>query len=263
VTGGCILGLGYGAGATGVVSTAGLTGSFCQTKRGIVVFRTAKKNTTCPKLGLDGQPCTAGLGCIANCCKSSDSLLNLTGPAGATGATGPIGSSAFDVLPTGKTVRGAIGGDFQVTGGALTDWGIIGSLPLAAPAPIQDTDVIVVIVNDAATGWGSNNDSPADVLPTESPGNLSKRTDTGVNSCADPAAPVARTPCCPGSTIDPRAAAGKVCIYVSGGTNVVNLQGTSVLNGPTGASPHGFKLNWENSGLGETYIDAVWAYTAP
>jgi hypothetical protein len=252
VTGALVVAFGALAGATDVVSASGLTASFCQTKKTIVI-RTAKKGRTCPKLGLDGQPCTTGPGCIANCCKDSESLVNLTVPPDV---------DPPDVLPTGKTVKGAIGGDFQASA-TLTDWGILGSLPTAGSAPIKDTDVIVVIVDAAATGWGANNDSPPDVLPTESHGNLVKRTDTTVNSCASANAAVATTPCCPGNTTNPQAAAGKVCIYISGGTNVVNAHGTSVLNGSTGASPYGFKLNWESAGSGETYIDAVWAYTAP
>jgi hypothetical protein len=271
---GCVVGFMHDARATTVISTGGLAGSFCQTRKNAVVFR-PEKRASCPKLDLSGQSCTGGQGCIANCCKANESLVNLTGavgptgatgptgPTGATGPTGPAGLSAFDTLPSGRTVRGAIGVDLQASTGALDDWGVLGSLPMAAPAPITDTDVIVVIVDDAATGWGPNNDSPPDVLPTESSGNANKRTNTSVNSCAAAGAPVATTPCCPGTTTNPLAAPGKLCIYVSGGTNVENLHGTSVLNGSTGASPNGFKLNWENAANGETYIDAVWAYQAP
>ncbi len=265
VVAGALVGLVGRAAAVDVVTNAGLVGSFCQTKAKTVVFRAPKKGKTCPKAGADGQSCSGGTGCIANCCKSGESLVNLTGAdakQGLAGANGTNGTNAFDTLPSGKTVHGAIGMDLQATG-ALNDFGIIAELPIAAPAPIKDTDVIVVIVDAAATGWGANNDSPPDVLPTESNSNHNKRTDTMINSCASASAPVATTPCCPGTTVAPTAAAGKVCIYVSGGTNVVNLHGTSILNGPTGASPNGFKMNWENTGAGESYIDAVWAYTAP
>jgi hypothetical protein len=31
----------------------------------------------------------------------------------------------------------------------------------------------------------------------------------------------------------------------------------------TGASPYGFRLAWDASALGDTFVDATWAYTAP
>jgi hypothetical protein len=66
----------------------------------------------------------------------------------------------------------------------------------------------------------------------------------------------------PGSPANPTAPAGKVCIYVAGGDNAVDVQGYSVLPG-TGASPYGFELKWTNTTTGDTFIDAVWAYKAP
>jgi hypothetical protein len=109
-----------------------------------------------------------------------------------------------------------------------------------------------VIVNDAATGWGDN--SGADTIPT---------TDTALQ---DTKCGAGIATCCPGNTGNPTAAAGVVCIYVSSGTNAMDVNGTSIINsapGSSGASRLGFKLNWTNVVPGETYIDAVWAYTAP
>ncbi len=65
-----------------------------------------------------------------------------------------------------------------------------------------------------------------------------------------------------GSPANPIAPAGKVCIYVAGADNAFNLAGYSVLFG-AGASKYGFKLKWDASQAGDTFIDAAWAYTAP
>src|SRR5207247_2004848 len=67
---------------------------------------------------------------------------------------------------------------------------------------------------------------------------------------------------CTGTPAAPTAPAGKVCIYVSGADHAFNLSGYSVLFG-TGASPYGFKLKWDASQAGDTFVDATWAYTAP
>jgi hypothetical protein len=67
---------------------------------------------------------------------------------------------------------------------------------------------------------------------------------------------------CTGTPAAPTAPAGKVCIYVSGADHAFNLSGYSVLFG-TEASPYGFKLKWDASQAGDTFVDATWAYTAP
>jgi hypothetical protein len=69
-------------------------------------------------------------------------------------------------------------------------------------------------------------------------------------------------PGCTGTPANPTAPPGKVCIYVSGADHAFNLNGYSVLFG-TGASPYGFKLKWDASTVGDTFVDATWAYTAP
>ena len=66
---------------------------------------------------------------------------------------------------------------------------------------------------------------------------------------------------CTGTPAAPTAPEGKVCIYVSGATNVRLINGWSILP-DDGESRFGFKLGWEAPALGDTYIDAVWAYKA-
>lgn len=139
---------------------------------------------------------------------------------------------AFATVPSGQTIRGAVGGDFDASA-PITDWGVIASLPAQARNALSDDDVFINVA-----GWQSGD--VGQVQPTT--------TDTNAG--------------CSGSPANPTAPVGKICIYVAGGDNAQDVNGYSVLPG-TGASPYGFKLKWENPGTGDTFIDAVWAYTAP
>jgi hypothetical protein len=136
-------------------------------------------------------------------------------------------------VPSGRTIRGAVGGDFDAAGPTPTDWGVVVSLPARARNALDDDDVYVNV-----TTWTSGD--AGQTQPTT--------TDTNAG--------------CSGSLSAPTAPAGKVCIYVAGGDNATDLNGYSVRPG-TGASPYGFKLSWTNTELGDTFIDAVWAYRAP
>jgi hypothetical protein len=141
------------------------------------------------------------------------------------------GQLSWASVPSGRTIRGAVGGDFDAAAN-LTDWGVVVSLPSRARNALGDDDVFVVV-----TTWQSGN---GQTQPTT--------TDTNVG--------------CTGTVTSPTAPAGKVCIYVAGGDNATDLNGYSVRPG-TGRSPYGFKLSWTNSVPGDTFIDAVWAYRAP
>jgi hypothetical protein len=137
----------------------------------------------------------------------------------------------FDAVPAGTTIRGAVGGDFDAHTAAEIDWGVIVSLPVPASAPLSDNHVFINVA-----GWqqGDGQTQP-------------DTTDTD--------------PGCTGSPTNPTAPKGKVCIYVAGGDNASDVNGYSVLPG-TGASPYGFKVSWKSNDTGDTFIDAVWAYTA-
>jgi hypothetical protein len=134
-------------------------------------------------------------------------------------------------VPSGKTIRGAIGGDFHVYSEASDDFGVIASLPIPASSGLSDDDVHVVV-----STWSSGNGQSQ---PTTSDGNAG----------------------CTGTLATPTAPRGDVCIYVAGGDNAENLSGYSVRPG-TGASRYGFKLKWDAAVNGDTFIDAVWAYRA-
>jgi hypothetical protein len=138
----------------------------------------------------------------------------------------------FGTVPSGRTIRGAVGGDFDAAAVVL-DWGVITSLPAKAANSLSDSDVFINV-----SGWQSG--AVGQVQPTTTDANAG----------------------CTGTPANPTAPAGKVCIYVAGGDNATDVQGYSVLPG-IGASPYGFKLKWTNATTGDTFIDAVWAYQAP
>jgi hypothetical protein len=154
------------------------------------------------------------------------------GATGATGATGPAGASAPNPLPSGQTIRGAIGGDFHAFDNSASDFGVDATFPIPAPVGVSDSDVFVNVAN-----W---QDAGGQTAPTT--------TDTSAG--------------CTGTPANPTAPPGKVCIYVSGADHAFNLAGDSVLFG-TEASKYGFKLKWDASQTGDTFVDATWAYTAP
>jgi hypothetical protein len=157
------------------------------------------------------------------------------GSKGDKGDTGDPGVSAPNPVPSGRTIRGAVGGDFHNYDATQpSDFGIDVSLQIPAANPLGNDQVFVNVL-----GW---QDAGGQTTPTT--------TDTD--------------PGCTGSPTDATAPAGKVCIYVSEADHALNLNGSSVLFG-TGASPYGFKLKWDASALNDTstFVDATWAYTAP
>jgi hypothetical protein len=122
------------------------------------------------------------------------------------------------------TIRGMIGGDFdtQLPAGSVNgaDWGIDGSFQRAATNLIHDGDVKVV-----GTGSGDSSDPFT----------------------------------CSGSATNPTAPKGKVCIYLIGSDSATKIRGVTPVPG-TGGSRFGFKLIWDATGNGDTFVDAVWAY---
>ena len=159
-------------------------------------------------------------------------LTGPAGPQGPKGDTGPPGASALNSVPSGQTIHGAIGGDFHAFDSTASDFGVDMTLPMPAPVGLSDDDVFVNVL-----GW---HDAGGQTQPTT--------TDTN--------------PGCSGSPENPTAPAGTVCIYVSGADHAFNLAGYSVLFG-TEASKYGFKLKWDASQIGDTFVDATWAYKAP
>jgi hypothetical protein len=151
-----------------------------------------------------------------------------------------LDSLQFYSIRSGVTVRGVIGGDYEVpTGTNCTDncdFGAYASLPLPAPIGLSDSEVLV----DNASWVTGDGQTKPDLDASESGSNAA----------------------CTGSAQNPTAPAGKVCIYIAGGNNASAVKGVSVMPG-TGTSRYGFKLVWSTTHDEDTFIDAVWAYKAP
>ena len=159
-----------------------------------------------------------------------------TGPAGSTGTsgangmnggTGPAGArglSAWDVIPSGTTVTGSFTQDLQTpAAGATGDFEVGLTLPGSAPVALAAT-----AVNFASDGSAASTDDD---------------------------------PLCTGTYAAPTAPAGKVCIYLG-----VTDPGTFSAAGSNGVGlpRQGFSIYWSDNGLtANTYMYAVWAYTAP
>ncbi len=141
----------------------------------------------------------------------------------------------LSAVPSGRTIRGAVGADYDDTAPAGTaDWGIDVSLPMPARNALSDGEVEVDV-----QGWQNGG---GQTRPTSGDGGNAT---------------------CKGTPRKPTAPPGIVCIYVAGADNAANVVGYSVLPG-TGQSRYGFKLKWDiPDGPGDTFVDAVWAYTAP
>lgn len=145
-----------------------------------------------------------------------------------------VNHSAVRRVPSGATVHGVVGGDFNnTTAAGMADWGVDASLPLKARNALTDEDVTVNVDGQQQ----SSGQTPA------------TSADSAENACT-------------GSPAHPTAPAGVVCVYVAGADNAVGVVGYSARFGTAG-SPYGFKLKWDVNGTGDTFVDAVWAYTAP
>ena len=128
---------------------------------------------------------------------------------------------------SGATIRGMVGGDFdtQLPAGSTNgaDWGVDALFQRAATILIHDGDVKVVGADSGDSGDFAG---------------------------------------CTGSAAAPTAPVGKVCVYLIGSGGATNIRGVTPVPG-TGGSKFGFKLIWDATGNGDTYVDAVWAYHFP
>jgi hypothetical protein len=131
-------------------------------------------------------------------------------------------ATAHDATPT---IKGMIGGDFDTQlppgGTAGADWGVDASFQRPANNLIKDTDVGVV---------GAGSGDPGDAAN------------------------------CTGSAANPTAPKGKVCIYLIGSGSATNIRGVTPVPGTGTGSRFGFKLIWDATGNGDTFVDATWAY---
>lgn len=132
------------------------------------------------------------------------------------------GFSAWDEIPTGQTVTGSIVYDGH-SGGDTSSDNVNVDLPGIAPVALT-SETVNVSASSGAVG--------------------------------DPDAT------CLGSSAEPTAPAGKVCIYIdsSSGIDLGSVSGLVILL-PT----RSFDLTFDPTGIGDAdeFIFATWAYTAP
>ena len=171
-------------------------------------------------------------------CKSGESAItNISSLVGTNGTNGTNGSSFYDTIPSGVTITGMIGGDFNNfnTGG---DYRIFQSFPAPIGRVLTSADVIVA--NTAVV----DNDC------------------TGATTCLSATEPTAAS-ACTGTTGIPTAPAGKVCIYPITASNASDIDG--LIYAATGqTSTPGFVLDFGVDGsAGDIYVSAYWAYTQP
>lgn len=166
--------------------------------------------------------------------KGTQALIRRAGKTGAPGVPGPAGPagapglSVLDTLPSGKTEYGVVGFGTTAAAGNET-YSIDGQLQMPATAPLGDNDVYVNI----------NGNQPESTTPLYAP--TTSDTLTG----------------CDGTPANPTAPAGKVCVYVIHADNAASITGQGV------GTKYGFRLAWSSELAGRSYVDAVWAYTAP
>jgi len=150
------------------------------------------------------------------------------GPVGPAGPAGAPGLSALDTLPSGKTEVGVIGFG-TVAAAGNEQYSIDQQLQIPAPAALTDNDVYVNI----------NGYQPESTTVLYAP--TTADTSTG----------------CSGTPANPVAPAGKVCVYVLHADNAATISGQGL------GTSRGFRLAWSSQLAGRSYVDAVWAYTAP
>lgn len=137
-------------------------------------------------------------------------------------------------IPSGNTVYGVIGGDFDVDNASST-LGVTSSLPAVVDPSLTSADIIVDTTTELATACSGD-----------------------ASTCLS-AAEVAAASTCTGSTTSPSAPAGKLCIYPYTLTNASSITGSS----PAAGANVGFTVDWTAASTGDTKFGAVWAYTAP
>ena len=143
------------------------------------------------------------------------------------------------IIPSGTTVRGVTGGSGP--SGTLTFVPI--SLPMPAPQPLTDENIIVANVTDLSDLLGGC-------------------TTTG---CLSSAEAVKNRASCTGTFDNPTAAAGKLCIYVDVNFGGYDLEGQLLAKStnPNGGSKSGVGFQWYTDVGVNSKVKASWAYRAP
>lgn len=157
------------------------------------------------------------------------------GAPGAAGPQGAAGASAFNPIPSGKTVYGVIGSDDEAAA-ADQSYYAYASLPSRSNSALSDANVIIKINSAMTSACGS--------------------------SCLGTGeSPATAQDACQGTAADPQAPPGKLCIYPVELSNAFSFYAQPV--GNENSARYGFRVGWFTDIAGDTYFEAVWAYTAP
>jgi len=160
------------------------------------------------------------------------------GAAGPTGFAGPAGPAGPKGDKGDKGDRGDAGASaLNAVPSGRTIHGVIG-LDVHAPAGAEDWGVLMTMPMPATAVLGDGDVHIAHPAPQSG------------ESAGEQAA-------CTGTVAGPTAPPGQVCIYVQDSANAVSLLGEGV------NSDQGFKLKFASPGTGNSFVDAVWVYTAP
>ena len=131
-------------------------------------------------------------------------------------------------MPSGETIHGVIGLDVHA-GADAPDWGVLMSMPMRATGVLEDDDVHIVIDFVGRTSAAIRRPTTTDAQ-SRLPG-----------LAVEPGVQLRATSASTSSTRD----------------NADDLFGYGV------NSDQGFKLNFTSPSTGDSFVDAVWAYTAP
>lgn len=167
-------------------------------------------------------------------------VRRLRGPQGRPGPPGPPGQ------PGPGGLRGVEGPP-----GAKGDPGLSALDPVPSGRTIQGV-VGLDVDATAGTDWGV-----LMTLPMRAPTVLSDMEVHIAHPSPLSGELAAEQTVCTGTVAAPTAPPGHLCIYVQDSTNAAGLLGEGV------GSDRGFKLKFQSAGAGDSFVDAVWAYTAP
>ncbi len=182
------------------------------------------------------RPKCAGGETKANTTATLGQSISAQGPVGPAGQPGARGASAFDPMPSGTTVTGAFGVAYPYIDGSKQVIRIFQSLPAKTNQSFGARDVVVALNQEMINFCGQ-----------------------GVSTCYS-GLELADSSKCTGTSSNPTAPAGTVCIYPTEiiGNSLGNLDAIP-------AGKEGFEINFAVDGalqLGAG-MKGVYAYTAP
>lgn len=161
------------------------------------------------------------------------------GPQGPQGTQGAQGASAFDKIPSGKTVYGVVGNLTYTQGSQF--FLSYASLPGIAPQALSAATVVV----------------KANPILIEACGNSTQCLSANEQ---------ANQSLCQGTSTFPTAQPGALCIYPTnmyGSIKAGSLEGDAIPTDNGSGSRYGFRVTFINTQQDDAFFEGVFAYTAP